>query len=86
MVDFKDLHFEREEQNILVTPGLLLQHSFLTQLYIDYDHHIQFFPKELREHILIYLNFWGGSVMLNIDNIPLALYSTSIYPNEVIRR
>ena len=81
MVNYRGLHFEHNEQNILVTPGLLLEHGFLTQLYIEHHDHIQSFPPELRDNIQLYLDIWNGKIRISIDSIPPALFSQSLYPD-----
>lgn len=41
MSDYRELHFQHDNQNILVTPGFLFQQGFLANIYIKSIRHIQ---------------------------------------------
>jgi hypothetical protein len=83
MSNYRELHIQHKNKTIPVTPGLILEHGFLANIYVKSLRHIQSFPAKLANTIQFYLSLWE-EVSITIDSIPPEFYDNIIYPDPAV--
>ena len=83
MSNYRELHIQHKSKSIPVTPGLILEHGFLANIYVTNIRHIQSFPAKLANTLQFYLSLWE-EVSITVDSIPPEFYDNIIYPDPAI--